>query len=144
MDVIYLPLARKAVFVQQQLPKPPHTHGSFDQRSPLRSSLAHSSCSCQFNLVRRFPPTHYCLFPQFAKVLITKIRLYQFVKVFTRERFTLYASSLVFISTAVMTATTREQVTSGVKEKPPLWRREWTGRRNTFHVGFVFREMDPT
>ena len=52
------PLAYKAVFVQQQLPKPPRRHGSLDQRSPLRSSLTYSSCSRQFNLIRHFLPTH--------------------------------------------------------------------------------------
>ena len=49
------PLACKAVFVQQWLPKPPRRHCSLDQRSPLRSSLAYSSCSHQFNLFRSFP-----------------------------------------------------------------------------------------
>ena len=71
------PLTWKAVFVHQQLAKLPRTHGSLDQRSLLRSSLAHSSCSCQFNLVHRFLPTYYCRFPQFAKV-------------FTHKRFPLY------------------------------------------------------
>ena len=58
-------------------------HGSLDQRSPL---LAHSSCSRQFNLVRRFLPTHYTVvgvttshthkpsFPTLGKVFIAKIR----------------------------------------------------------------------
>ena len=59
------PLACKAVFVQQQLPKPPHTlycrHGSLDQCLPLCSSLAYSSCSRQFNLVHRFLAAHVLL-----------------------------------------------------------------------------------
>ena len=46
-----LPFARKAVFIPQQLSKPPRRHGSLDQPSPLRSSPAHSSCSRQFNLL---------------------------------------------------------------------------------------------
>ena len=69
------PLACKAVFVQQRLPKPPRRHGSLNQRLPLRISLAYSSCSRQFNLVRHFLPKHYCCFPRFAKTLIVKVQL---------------------------------------------------------------------
>ena len=58
MDVV-LPLAGKAVFVQQELPKLPRIHRSFNQQAPLQRSLAYSSCLHQFSLVCRFLPAHY-------------------------------------------------------------------------------------
>ena len=80
------PLTCKAVFVQQQLPKPPRRHGSLDQRSPLRSSLAYSSYSCQFNLVRRFLPTHDC---RFLTITRERLLLYGSRKFHPGENFTL-------------------------------------------------------
>ena len=73
MNVASLSLC-KAVFVQQQLPKPRRGHGSLDQQSPFCSFLAYSSHSRQFNLFRHFLPMHFCRFTQFVKVLIAKIR----------------------------------------------------------------------
>ena len=93
------PLACKAVFVQQQLPKPPCRHGSLGQQLPLHSPLAYSFCSHQFNLVRRFLPTHYCCFPQFAKILIAKILLSAIHESFHLWKILLYGSLQVVVYT---------------------------------------------
>ena len=75
------PLACKAVLIQQQFLKPLRRHGDLDQQSQLRTSLAYSSSSCQFNFICCFLPMHYSCFPQFVQVLVVKFDFQRFVKV---------------------------------------------------------------